>query len=81
MSKDVEAPRPVVQAPLHKELPVKLRSGRGFSMSELKAAGLDVKRARKMGLRVDERRDSCHEENVKALKEFLAKTLQLTRTA
>jgi len=73
MSKDVEAPRPIVQAPLRKELPIKLRSGRGFSIPELKAVGLDVKRARKLGLRVDERRDSCHEENVKALEEFLTK--------
>jgi large subunit ribosomal protein L13e len=76
MSKDIEVPRPIVQAPLRKELPVKLRTGRGFSVPELNAVGLDVKKARKLGLKVDERRDSCHEENVKALKEFLAKTPQ-----
>jgi len=80
MSKEVEVPRPIVQAPLRKELPVKLRVGRGFSVPELKAVGLDVRRARRLGLRVDERRDSCHEENVKMLKGFLAKMPQSSRT-
>jgi len=80
MSNEVEVPRPIVQAPLHKELPVKLRVGRGFSVSELKAVGLDVKRARGLGLKVDERRDSCHEENVRMLREFLAKIPQSSRT-
>jgi large subunit ribosomal protein L13e len=76
MSKEAGALRPIVRAPLRKELPAKLRIGRGFSVLELKAVGLDVKKARRLGLRVDERRDSCHEENVKALKEFLARTPQ-----
>ena len=80
MSKEVDVPRPIVQAPLHKELPVKLRVGRGFSVPELKAVGLDVKRARRLGLKVDERRDSRHEENVNILKEFLAKIPQSSRT-
>mgnify|MGYP000111883499 CR=1 FL=1 len=73
MSLGLEIPKPMVQMPLHKELPVKIRVGRGFSIPELKAAGLDVKKARKLGLRVDERRDTCHEANVNALKEFLKK--------
>ena len=81
MSKEVEVPRPIVQAPLRKELPVKLRVGRGFSVPELKAVGLDVRRARRLGLRVDERRDSCHEENVRALKEFLAKISQSSKSS
>jgi large subunit ribosomal protein L13e len=76
MSKDIKPPRPIVQAPLHKELPARLRTGRGFSIPELKAVGLDVKKARKLGLRVDERRDTCHEENVKALKKLLARASQ-----
>jgi len=71
-----EPPKPIVQMPLHKELPIKTRVGRGFSIPELKAVGLDVKKARKLGLRVDERRDTCHEENVKALREFLEKMRQ-----
>jgi len=81
VSKDVDVPKPIVQAPLYKELPIKLRVGRGFSLPELKAVGLDAKRARRLGLRVDERRDSCHEENVRALKEFLAKTSQSSRSS
>lgn len=75
MSKDTGALRPIVRAPLRKELPARLRTGRGFSVLELKAVGLDVKKARKLGLRVDERRNSCHKENVKVLKEFFGKGL------
>ncbi len=73
MSSGLEIPKPMVQMPLHKGLPIKIRVGRGFSISELKATGLDVKKARKLGLRVDERRDTRHEANVNALKEFLKK--------
>jgi len=73
MGLEVEPPKSMVQMPLHKELPVRFRAGRGFSIPELKAVGLDVKRARRLGLKVDERRNSCHEANVNALKEFLSK--------
>ena len=79
MSKDTGALRPIVRAPLRKELPARLRTGRGFSVLELKAVGLDVKKARKLGLRVDERRNSCHDENVKVLKEFLVRASQTLR--
>ena len=47
------------------------RQGRGFSLGELKEAGLSVKEARKLGLYVDERRRSTHPENVEALRRFL----------
>jgi len=47
------------------------RAGRGFSVGELKSVGLSVKDARKLGLRVDLRRRSVHEENVKLLREYL----------
>lgn len=49
----------------------RLRKGRGFSLGELKEAGLSVKEARKLGLYVDERRRSVHEENVEALRRLL----------
>lgn len=70
---DVKAPEPVVQVPSRKDLPIRTRVGRGFSIPELNAVGLDVKKARKLGLRVDERRSSCHEENVKLLRDFMEK--------
>ncbi|MCE4606738.1 MAG: ribosomal protein L13e [Desulfurococcales archaeon] len=49
------------------------RVGRGFSIGELGEAGLAVKKARKMGLPIDERRRSVHEYNVSKLKEILGK--------
>lgn len=76
MSKRIEVPRPLIQVLSRRELPVKVRVGRGFSLLELKAVGLNVRRARKLGLRVDERRSSCHEDNVKLLKKFLEETSQ-----
>lgn len=47
------------------------RVGKGFSLGELQAVGLDFKRALKMGLRIDKRRRSVHKENIKVLKELL----------
>ncbi len=49
----------------------KVREGRGFSVGELKEAGLSVAKARKLGLYVDLRRRSVHPENVEALKNFI----------
>ncbi len=47
------------------------REGRGFSIPELKEAKLDIQTARKLGIRVDTRRRSLIEENVKSLKAIL----------
>lgn len=49
----------------------KQRSGRGFSREELKKAGLIPKEALKMGIPVDFRRRTVHEENVEIIKTFL----------
>jgi len=48
-----------------------IRVGKGFSLGELQAVGLDFKKALKLGLRIDKRRKSVHEENIEILKEFL----------
>ncbi len=72
----IEPPKAIVKKPRLRKLgPIDpgLREGRGFSLGELKAVGLDPKRAMKLGLYVDKRRKTVHEWNVKALKEFLEK--------
>ena len=47
------------------------KEGRGFSVEELKKAELTIKSALKLGVPVDSRRRSLHEENVEILKEHL----------
>jgi ribosomal protein L13E len=49
----------------------KQRYGKGFCREELKRAGLSLKEALKLGIPVDSRRKTAHEENVKAVKTFL----------
>jgi len=53
------------------ELEGKLRSGRGFSMQELKEANIPLGMAKKLGLYVDIRRSTKREENVSTLKSWL----------
>ncbi len=53
----------------------RIRCGKGFSRAELKDAGLTLKQAIKLGIPVDPRRKSKHEENVKALMEHLSKAV------
>ena len=45
----------------------KKRPGRGFSTVELDAAGLNWHQARLLGIAIDKRRRSKHDENVKVL--------------
>jgi large subunit ribosomal protein L13e len=47
--------------------------GKGFSIMELKKAGLSVEIARKHGLRIDSRRKSAHQENIEKLKKLINK--------
>ncbi|MEM2081811.1 MAG: ribosomal protein L13e [Candidatus Bathyarchaeia archaeon] len=49
------------------------RSGRGFSIEELKKAGVDVAEAKRMEVPVDKRRKTAHEQNVKLLKAYVEK--------
>ncbi|MEM1619398.1 MAG: ribosomal protein L13e [Fervidicoccaceae archaeon] len=64
----MEIPEAVVSSP---RVPNRLRPGRGFSLRELEAAGLDAERARRLGLRVDPRRRSLKPENVEALRRLV----------
>jgi len=48
-----------------------VREGRGFSVAEVAAAGLNPGEAEILGIPVDLRRKSTHEENVEILKEFI----------
>lgn len=64
-----EPPRAVAKKVRQSGLPI--REARGFSSKELKAAGIDKVRARKMGLYVDSRRKTEHEENIETIRQVL----------
>jgi len=49
----------------------KMRIGKGFSKGELKEAGIVSKQALRLTIPVDLRRNTKHEENVDALKQYL----------
>ncbi len=51
----------------------KQRKGRGFSRDEIGKAGLDAAEAAKLGLPVDCRRKTAHDENVAAVKAYVEK--------
>jgi large subunit ribosomal protein L13e len=73
---EFKPPEPLVKRPIlrkHGGVDQGLRIGRGFSKGELEAVGLDFKKALKLGLRIDKRRRSVHEWNIKTLKEYLEK--------
>ncbi len=65
----MERPSPIVYKPGTGGL--KTRKGRGFSIGELREAGIDLNTAKKLGIYVDRRRKSVHKENVEALKKYL----------
>ncbi|MCS7364239.1 MAG: ribosomal protein L13e [archaeon GB-1867-035] len=57
----------------HGRIVKKWKIGRGFSIGELKEAGLTVKEALKLGLRIDKRRKSIHEENIEIIRKYIGK--------
>jgi large subunit ribosomal protein L13e len=48
-----------------------VRTGKGFSIDEVKEAGVNVGEARHLGVPVDQRRNTSYPENVEALKEWI----------
>ncbi|SCU89234.1 LAMI_0D12838g1_1 [Lachancea mirantina] len=75
--------RPVVRAPTVK-YNRKVRAGRGFTLAEVKAAGLTPAYARTIGIAVDHRRQNRNQEmfdtNVQRLKEYLSKIIVFPRS-
>jgi large subunit ribosomal protein L13e len=57
------------------------REGRGFSLEELKAAGVSLLEARRRALRVDRRRRSLHDLNVETLRKLFEKKEKEVRRA
>ena len=76
--------RPAVRAPTVR-YNRKLREGRGFTLAELKEAGVGRKEARGVGIVVDHRRRNLSEEgkalNVERLKAYKAKLIVFPRKA
>lgn len=76
--------RPVVHPPTVR-YNMKLRAGRGFTLDELKKAGISQAKARTIGIAVDHRRrNHCEESlatNVARLEEYLSKLLVFPRKA
>jgi len=70
-----QGPPPIVKAPLLRRyggVPSRReRVGKGYSETEVKAVGLTVREARLLGIYVDKRRKSLHEENVQRLASWL----------
>jgi len=60
--------KPTINKPSGKQ-----KSGRGFSPNELVKAGVNRLQAKQMGLPVDFRRKTAHEDNIAALKAHAAK--------
>lgn len=51
----------------------RIKTGKGFSIAEVKESGVNVGEARHLGVPVDQRRSTSYPENVETLKEWIAK--------
>jgi large subunit ribosomal protein L13e len=76
--------RPIVACPTNR-YNMKVRAGRGFTFDELKAAGINRKEARSIGIAVDYRRRNRSEEslqrNVERLQLYKSKLIVFPRRA
>jgi len=70
-----EKVKAVVHTPIQRSRP---RRGRGFSLEELRAAGLTPSEAKGLGIYVDRRRRTAHPENIGVLKENYGVIVPLT---
>jgi len=70
---------PIVRRKL-KDGRIIVRAGRGFSLNELREAGITIDAAKKLGILIDKRRRSCRKENVEALKELLQRASSREKT-
>ena len=55
----------------------RVREGKGFSLGELEAVELTAGNAKAMGIPVDTKRGTSHDENIETLKEFLEEAKDL----
>lgn len=67
--------KPVVYASTHKTW---IREGRGFSLEEIKRAGLTPHEAKMLEIPVDKRRRTTHLKNVQTLKEHFGTSIPLS---
>jgi len=72
MEEEVKA---IVHTPIRRPRP---RRGRGFSLEELRAAGLTPSEAKRLEIYVDRRRGTAHPENIEVLKENYGAVVPLT---
>ncbi len=56
----------------------KAREGRGFSLDEIKRAGLNLQEAKRQGIPLDKRRRTVHLQNVQIIKGYLGSFAPLT---
>jgi len=71
----MEKTEAVVYTPAKRPKP---RKGRGFSLKEIKDAGLTPQEAKTLGMMIDTRRKTSHAENVEVLKEEYGTVVLLT---
>jgi len=70
----VPPPVPIAYAPLSRvrgETVPRVKRARGFSLGELRKAGVTAELARKLGIYVDKRRKTVWPENVESLRRFI----------
>lgn len=74
LAPQVRAPFPAYRRGVRR---LKMRDARGFSIGEVKAAGLSASETRRMGFYVDARRQSNRQDNVKVLKGLVKQVSKL----